>query len=110
VSAWYKTSNLGLGTQTGEEIVSAGNSYLLRVRNNQVEFTQRVTTHTYAQCIGAFNGSVDGNWHHVVGVTSAGGMVLYVDGNQVLTNTRTEAVFYDANADFVVGRHPVHTP
>jgi hypothetical protein len=109
VSAWYKTSNLGLGTQTGEEIVSAGNSYLLRVRNNQVEFTKRVTTNTYAQCIGPFTGSVDGAWHHVVGVTSAAGMVLYVDGNQVLTNTRTENVFYDANADFVVGRHPVQT-
>ena len=108
VSAWYKASNLGLGTQTGEEIVSAGNNYLLRVRNNQVEFTKRVTG-GFAQCIGAFNGSVDGNWHHVVGVTSATGMVLYVDGNQVLTNTRTENIIYDADADFVVGRHPTQT-
>jgi hypothetical protein len=106
VSAWYKASGLGLGTQTGEELVSGGNSYLLRVRNNQIEFSKR-TAAGFAQCIGTFNGSLDGNWHHVVGVTSAAGMVLYVDGSQVLTNARNENIVYDANTDFTVGRHPI---
>jgi len=106
VSAWYKASTLALGTQTGEEIVSGGNSYLLRVRNNQLEFSKR-TAAGFAQCIGPFTGSLDGGWHHVVGVTGSAGMVLYVDGALVLNNTRNDAVIYDANADFVVGRHPI---
>jgi hypothetical protein len=108
VSAWYKASTLGLGTQTGEEIVSAGNSYLLRVRNNQMEFSKRTAT-GFAQCIGPFTGTLDGTWHHVVGVTTATGMLLYVDGAQVMTNARNDAIVYDTNADFVVGRHPLQT-
>jgi hypothetical protein len=108
VSAWYKASALGLGTQTGEELVSAGNSFLLRVQNNMIQFAKRTAT-GFAQCTGPFTGSLDGNWHHVVGVNSATGMVLYVDGNQVMTTTRTDALVYDATADFVVGRHPTQT-
>jgi hypothetical protein len=106
VSAWYKSG--ALGGQQGEEIVSAGNSYILRVRNNQIEWTKRVAG-GYAQCIGDFPGANDNQWHHVVGVTTNAGMNLYVDGNLILNNARTETVTYDATADFVVGRHPTQT-
>jgi hypothetical protein len=36
-------------------------------------------------------------------------MLLYVDGNQVLTNARAENIVYDATAIFAVGRHPTQT-
>jgi hypothetical protein len=108
ISAWYRSN--GLGGLQGEEIVSGGNSYILRVRADQIEFTKR-TAAGYAQCIGTFAGTTDNNWHHVVGTTSAAtGMVLYVDGAQVMTlANRTDAVVYDANPDLTVGRHPVQT-
>jgi len=106
VSAWYKSG--ALVGQTGEEIVSAGNSYLLRVRNNQIEFTKRIAG-GFAQCIGDFPAANDNQWHNVVGVATSSGMSLYVDGNLILNNTRIEPVVYDATADLVVGRHPTQT-
>ncbi|HXU83700.1 MAG TPA: LamG domain-containing protein [Polyangia bacterium] len=108
VTAWYKASTLGLGTQQGEEVVSAGNSVILRVRNNEIEYTKR-TAGGFVQLRAPVNGTLDGAWHHLAGVTTATGMLLYVDGNQVLTNARAENIVYDATAIFAVGRHPTQT-
>jgi hypothetical protein len=105
VSAWYKSGALGAGMQ-GEEVVSAGNNYLLRVRNGQIDFSKRVAG-AFAACVGTFANSNDNQWHHIAGTSSATtGMRLFVDGTELMPcNTRTEDIVYDQGTDFLVGRH-----
>jgi hypothetical protein len=115
VSAWYRASavdvNPTTGAATGSEIVSAGNSYLLRLRATQVEFTKRVAgtgPGMFAQCLGIVTGHLDANWHHLAGVSSASGIKLYLDGTERCSNTAAIAlqpILYDQGQSLWVGRH-----
>jgi hypothetical protein len=110
ISAFYRAT--GPLDTAGAEIVSAGNSYLLRLLPTKIEVAKRYTN---AAGAGAFavldspdianNAHLDGKWHHIAAVTNPSGMRLYFDGVEVNTSPRGEDLRYDQGLDFWVGRH-----
>src|SRR5439155_19263471 len=82
VSVWYRATDvdaMGAG-KSGSELVSAGNNYLLRLRPNGVEFSKQTPAGT-KQCIVDAPNHLNGQWHHLVGVSSAtDGPLVYFDG------------------------------
>ncbi|WIB64211.1 signal peptidase I [Curtobacterium sp. MCBD17_040] len=92
VEAWIRTSTaagkvIGFGnSQTGSSsaydrqlyINSAGAVSFSVYNSGNITLTSTKTV-------------TDGRWHHVVGTMSSSGMVLYVDGVSVATNTNTAA-------------------
>jgi hypothetical protein len=111
VSAWYRATDVdvtpGTTTKTGAELVSAGNSYLLRLRPSGVEFSKRVPGGT-RQCIADAPNHLDGMWHHLVGVSSAIlGLQVYFDGALICNHPAdTQGILYPGPGnDFWIGRH-----
>jgi hypothetical protein len=106
VAAWYRASNVDTG---GADIVSAGDTYVLRLRTGSIEFSKRYTnangTGAYTQCRVNVTGHLNNQWHHIAGVTTSAGMVLYYDGREVCSNQRGEDLLYDQGQNFYVGRH-----
>ena len=102
VSVWYKATTTD--TQ-GSELVSGGNSYVLRLRTTQIEFSKRIAGGAFSQCLGDINGHLDGQWHHVAGVTSAQGLAVYFDGMEICNQALGGDIVYDQGPDFWVGRH-----
>jgi hypothetical protein len=108
VAAWYRATSLDT---SGAELVSAGNSYVIRLRPTQIEFAKRVSTGLgttqFVQCLATVPGHLNGSWHHVAAVTSpSDGMKLYVDGLEVRSEPQlTQDILYDQGKDFWVGRH-----
>jgi hypothetical protein len=103
VAAWYRATT---ADANGSEIVSAGDQYLLRVTTTQMTFSKSSSATAWSNCYGTtVTGQLDGNWHHVAGVTTAAGMTLYFDGVQVCTNTTGANIAYAVGTDFWVGRH-----
>jgi hypothetical protein len=119
VAAWYRATTLdapqlpdgGIGAPSGAELVSGGNHYVLRLRPTQVEFSKRVMgpmVPTFAQCLGTVDNHLDGNWHHLAGVSSAQGVKVYLDGTERCSNASANAthpILYDQGPDLWVGRH-----
>jgi|tagenome__1003787_1003787.scaffolds.fasta_scaffold20778401_2 hypothetical protein len=113
VCAWYRATTVDVNPTTamasGSEVVSGGNHYVLRVRPRQVEFSKRVSgVPAFAQCLPTVTGHLDGNWHHLAGVSSAAGVKLYLDGTERCTNVTPSAqqpILYDQGPDLWVGRH-----
>jgi hypothetical protein len=112
VSVWFRTTAVDQegGSAAGAELVSAGNNYLVRLRGNPVgiEFSKRIVgSGAPVQCRVAQPNATDGNWHHLVGVSSASeGVRLYFDGVLRCMLDRREAISYTgAGSDLFVGRH-----
>jgi hypothetical protein len=111
LSAWYKASAVDNdGSPTGSEIMSGGNQYILRVRATQIEFSKRIFSvamnkNLHSQCFGTVPNHLDGNWHHLAGLTSPTGMKLYFDGVERCSVASGEDIVYDQGTDFWVGRH-----
>jgi Concanavalin A-like lectin/glucanases superfamily len=110
VSAWYRAT--GPLDTAGAELVSAGNSYLLRLLPTRIEFSKRYTNAAGAGATAlldspdlAGSSHLDGKWHHVAAVTTPSGMRLYFDGVEVNASNRGEDIRYDQGRDFWVGRH-----
>ena len=103
----------------GSEILSAGDVYSLRVQATQLEFSKRVehlTDPAKGQHIQVkptnITTQVDGNWHHLAGVSTPEEMSVYLDGVLLLTKLATDLdprpgrdVRYDRGNDFWIGRH-----
>jgi hypothetical protein len=112
ISAWYRTTALdtGAGGFMGSEVVSGGDSYILRVRSTDIEFT-RVATESggganFGRCFMTVPNRLDGNWHHLVAVLDAGEMRGYFDGVLACSSAvAASAMKYDRGTDFWVGRH-----
>src|SRR4051794_5742473 len=78
VAVWYKATAVDTnppgdaGLPTGSELISGGNHYLLRVRSTQIEFSKRVmgpTGGAFVQCFASADDKLDGNWHHIAGLS-----------------------------------------
>jgi hypothetical protein len=110
IAAWYRATQVDSsgGTETGAEIISGGNVYILRLRPDQVEFSKD-TGPGVMQCKGNAPNYRDGRWHHLAAVASrTSGMRVYYDGNQVCSLGDTANVDYaeaPANPNLYVGRH-----
>jgi hypothetical protein len=109
VSAWYRATDVdSMGvTKTGAEILSAGNSYLLRLLPNGVEFTKQ-TAAGLKQCRVDAPMHLNGQWHHLAGVTSpTAGLIVYFDGVPICNHPADtqDIVYTGQGADLFVGRH-----
>jgi concanavalin A-like lectin/glucanase superfamily protein len=115
VTAWYRATgvdtNPANGMASGSEILSGGNQYIVRLRPVQIEFSKRVmgpAAPLFVQCLGTVDGHLDGNWHHIAGVSSARGLKVYLDGTERCSNTTANAlqpILYDQGQDLWIGRH-----
>jgi hypothetical protein len=112
VSLWYKA---GTAPAPTEELLSAGDNYLLRLTATQIQFSKRITG-GFADCIAVIAQAkhLDGNWHHIAGTTASGvQMRVYFDGVEQTgagcpNNATTRAdLEYNASTELWVGRHPV---
>ncbi len=105
ISAWFKTTS----TAPQGEIISAGDSYMLRVRSDSLELIKRVPTMWRTA---RFNGTdhLNNTWHHFAGVISATSMRLYYDGILRAETPDTDQLTYDLGTKFVIGRHGNNSP
>jgi hypothetical protein len=121
VAVWYKAGAADLGV-SGSDLVSFGDHYVLRLERDRLEFDKHVNpgnNNQIVQCAytGADGGPLpflDGNWHHVAGVSSsvAPGMSIYLDGVLVPCDQFTNMnyatsglVYTGSGSDLWVGRH-----
>src|SRR5207245_774363 len=91
----------------GAELVSAGNSWLLRLRATQVEFSKQTAAGT-KQCLATATGHLDGGWHHLVGLSSAtDGLQVWFDGVLICNDgaSNQNIIYTGQGPDFWVGRH-----
>jgi hypothetical protein len=103
LSIWYRASTTD---SSGGELISAGNDYLLRVKPGLIEFAKRINATDFGACNGFTNVVLNGVWHHVAGVNSGSGMISYLDGTQICTNTDARAPHFGMGGpDLWLGRH-----
>jgi Concanavalin A-like lectin/glucanases superfamily len=109
ISVWFRTTSVDVngGSPIGEELVSGADSYILRLRANQLEFTKRYQTGDFVRCFAPATTATNGQWHHMAAVASrTAGVRLYFDGAQVCSVSDTANVVYNPGDDgFWVGRH-----
>jgi hypothetical protein len=104
-SAWYRANSTDIGENTdSSEIISGGDSYILRLRVDGFEFTVRDAA-GHQKLICGINGQLDNAWHHVAGVLSAAGLRVYFDGVERCSLGGSFSVVYNQGPDFWVGRH-----
>lgn len=102
VMAWYRATTIDV---QGGELVSAGNSYLIRLYPAGVEVAKRITGQ-WTQCRAPVANHLDGKWHHVAGISTGSGLRLYFDGRpQPCGDTPGDNIVYDQGADLWVARH-----
>ena len=110
VAAWYRATQVDSmgGEETGAEIISGGNVYILRLRPGQVEFSKD-TGPGVIQCAGNASGYRDGRWHHLAAVASrSSGMRVYYDGSLICSLSDNDDIAFSeapANPSLFVGRH-----
>jgi hypothetical protein len=127
IAVWYKAGTGDLGT-SGSDLVSLGDHYVLRLWRDRLEFDKHVivgTNNLIIQCMympapdGGVLPFLNGDWHHIVGVTSnvAPGMAIYLDGvlvpcDQLINgaNATSALVYTGLGQDFWVGRHGNNSP
>jgi len=107
MSAWYKATSVDTG---GAEVVSGSDRYALRVVSNTViNVRKRTGASTWVTLAGTVANALDGSWHHVAGVISPSGMLVYFDGNAVSSNADSTAIDYSSPGSFNIGRDPDNT-
>jgi hypothetical protein len=106
LAAWYRAT--GTDVQGGE-IISAGDSYILRLRPTLVEIVRfdplPDASNNYSRCTATPPTFLDGNWHHLAGTVSPAGMKIYFDGVSLCSNALGENLQYTTFNSFVVGHH-----
>jgi hypothetical protein len=108
LAAWYRATTLDPATGSGE-VISGGNSYLLRVRASDIEISKRVVRaggNVHVRCFIPATGHIDGTWHHVAAVITPSAVFLYLDGVLGCALSSTEPLGYDQDMSLCVGRHP----
>jgi hypothetical protein len=106
VAAFYRATRTDV---QGGEIISAGDSYILRLRPTLVELVRFSPTpdaaSNYIRCTGTPPNFLDGNWHHLAGTVGTAGMQVYFDGVSVCSNALGADLSYTSFNSFVVGHH-----
>ncbi|MFX1485300.1 MAG: LamG-like jellyroll fold domain-containing protein, partial [Promethearchaeota archaeon] len=99
-SAWIKVDD-----PVGGEVISRGDSYGLRVWNTgRVLFFKHISGSWINMAPTGVN--VIGNgFHYLVAIQNAVGMFLYIDGQQVDSNTDTVPIAYDLGTALEIGTH-----
>ena len=109
IALWYRATTIDgsdPGSRAAAELVSGGSAYILRLLDTDIEILKRVQEGTgisFARCYGPLANPLDGNWHHVVGVSSAAGLKVYIDGAEKCSNTQGQPISYDANIKDLLG-------
>jgi hypothetical protein len=102
MSVWYRATAVD---GDGSQLISGGNAWGLRLGSAQIEVSKRANG-TFVDCRATVSNYLDGNWHHVVGVISAGAFIIYFDGTQRGSCTQTAPISYSGTGpDLWVGRH-----
>jgi hypothetical protein len=116
LSVWYRSTSFdptGASIPVGEELVSVGNSYLIRLRASNssgplgVELSKTTSSNSPANCRVSAPNVLDGNWHHLAGVIDASGPYrVYFDGvERLCPNDRRDNISYTGSNELAVGRH-----
>jgi hypothetical protein len=105
VSLWFRAST---ALTTGSDVINLGGDYFLRLKPDGIEWVKRASATAgaiYAICkLGGSAAHLDGRWHHLAGVTGAGGMKLYLDGVERAANLRADPIVYTAHDQLLLGR------
>jgi endonuclease/exonuclease/phosphatase (EEP) superfamily protein YafD len=102
VAAWVKTTATGVA---GGEVVSMGDSYVLRV---QPDGNVRAIFYDGAAWQSHITSNVnvkDGSWHHLVGQYDGNAIQVFVDGVARGQTSATGAIAYTKGPSLHLGRH-----
>jgi hypothetical protein len=103
LSAWFRATTVPTG---GGDLINMDGDYVLRVRATALEFVKRTSTTSgmlYTTLTLPSANHLDDQWHHVAGVSSTAGVVLYLDGMSIGGDARGENVVHKAS-ELSVGR------
>jgi hypothetical protein len=101
ISAWFRVTGF---QQSGYgDVISVADGWVLYMGQNRLLFSKRAAGGGYFNCDASTGVHADGNWHHLAGVSTSTGMVLYLDGMVRDTNPSGSAASYSQTQDFLVG-------
>jgi len=110
ISAWIKPSEVDVN---GGEIVSMGDSYLLRVLPDSTPMFALFPNPDSAVWLVEIHDTIsviDGNWHYVCGTYDGVTMKLFIDGTQRSSYTYSRTIPYINGENLVIGRHGDEKP
>jgi hypothetical protein len=107
LAGWYKATTTDT---SGGEIVSAADSYVLRLTTSGLECAKAKGASSWVNLDWIQSTPVtykDGTWHHAACVINTTGMTIYFDGTSVATNADTSAIVYQTGAGTIlaIGSH-----
>jgi hypothetical protein len=100
ISAWFRVT--GFQPSGFADVISVADGWVLYMSQSQLLFSKRAGG-VYVHCSASSGSHADGNWHHLAGVSTSTGMVLYLDGKVRDTNPSGSAASYSQTQDFLVG-------
>ncbi len=116
LSSWFRSPTVA-SAPAGREIISIGDNYGLRVRNDSIlhfwyypAVPNPVTKMLWNE-VNIKNGNiksgnfVDGNWHQVFGTFDGANLRLYMDGNELGSAAATEPVGFIFPLNVTLGKH-----
>ena len=110
IALWYRATTVDgsdPGSRAAAELVSGSSAYILRLLDTDIEILKRVQEGTginYARCYGPLANPLDGQWHHVAGVSSPAGLKVYIDGVEKCSNTEGQPITLRRQHQGPVGR------
>jgi hypothetical protein len=106
VSLWFRTNTTDVGESTpSSEMLSAGDSYILRVRSDGIEFSIDAVSPGRQKCQMNVTTQLNNGWHHVAGVLTPTGLRGYFDGVESCFLPGNLTIAYDLGTELFVGRH-----
>jgi hypothetical protein len=101
-AAWVKTTTTDT---SGSEVVSMGNSYILRVETTGNVSFYIYTGSTWQNATSSGVNVKDGAWHLLVGQKTSAGLEVYIDATPNGTFSTTTAISYNLGTNLCIGRH-----
>jgi hypothetical protein len=112
MALWYRSTQIDPDSDIGSELLSAANTYLIRLRpltgpTTHIEFFKGTPNGGGSLCRGPAPTYLNGNWHHVAAVVSStAGVKVYFDGAEICSTNNTSDLSYAGRGTGLwLGRH-----
>jgi hypothetical protein len=106
LATWFRTTSASTG---GSDVINVGGDVNLRLKDDSIQFIRRRSTvagMAFALAELLTTAHLDGRWHHLVGVGTAAGLTLYLDGQQVASRLNAEPILFVTTDQIGAGCQP----
>jgi hypothetical protein len=104
VSLWFRSTSVDI---VGGDAFNLGGDYIVRIKSDQIEWVKHATNISGLMnhvCERLGTGHLDGQWHHLAGVSTTTQMTMYLDGALQCTRDSNVDPLYEGT-ELWVGRN-----